>query len=309
MNFFKTAILIAILTALFMGVGYTIGGNHGALIAFMFAGVMNILAYWNSDTLVLKMSNATLANPTIYQNFYTIVEKLTINAKLPMPKLYIIHESTPNAFATGRNPNHAAVAITEGIWELLSKEELSGVIAHELAHIRNRDTLISTITATFAGAISMIANMFMFMSIFGGARSRENPLTGLLIMLVAPISAAIIQMAVSRQREYAADRLGGQICENPLYLSSALQKLENYKQAMPRTKLSPATAHMFIINPFTKNNQDSLFATHPHTANRIQKLVQQAEQMGVSFKPISPVKEVRIHKAYTDAHLPNNPWL
>lgn len=209
MNFFKTAILIAILTALFMGVGYAIGGSHGALIALMFAGVMNILAYWNSDTLVLKMSNATLADPSMYQGFYTIVEKLIINAKLPMPKLYIIHDRMPNAFATGRNPQHAAVAITEGIWDLLSKEELAGVIAHELSHIRNRDTLISTITATFAGAVSMLANMFMFMSIFGGARSRENPLVGLLVMLLAPISAAIIQMAVSRQREYAADKLGG----------------------------------------------------------------------------------------------------
>lgn len=308
MNFFKTALLIAILTALFMGVGYAIGGSNGALIALVIAGAMNLLAYWNSDTLVLKMSNATSADSVIYKEFYTIVEKLVINAKLPMPKLYIIHDSTPNAFATGRNPKNAAVAITEGIWALLSKEELAGVIAHELAHIRNRDTLISTITATFAGAISMLANMFMFMSIFGGNRHRENPVVGLLVMLLAPISAAIIQMAVSRQREYAADKLGGQICENPLYLASALQKLENYKQGMQGTKLVPAVAHMFIINPFTKAN-DSLFATHPHTANRIQALLVQAEKMGVTFTPISAMPKASVQKIYSDAHLPNNPWI
>jgi heat shock protein HtpX len=319
MNYMKTFGLLAGLTALFMGIGFLLGGTGGAMIALVMACMMNGMAFWFSDSIVLKMSKASVADEKEYRAFYDIVRQQIMVANLPMPKLYVMDENIPNAFATGRNPQNSAVAITTGIWHLLSKEELSGVIAHELAHIKNRDTLISTIAATFAGAISMLANMFMFMNLFGGnSENRPHPVVGILLMIVAPLAASIIQMAISRQREYAADKLGGQICGNPLYLASALSKLESYSKGLRQTNINPNTAHMYIINPFAGKG-DNLFSTHPNTNNRINALKQQAENMG--YFNYVPKKEdhninnniqnnSRVNKGtYDDANTPNNPWL
>lgn len=324
MNYFKTFLLIFILTSLFMVVGYALGGINGALIALGFAAIMNMIAYWNSDKMVIKMTGAQIADPSQYKQFYNVVSNLAATANIPMPKLYIMHQDTPNAFATGRNPANAAVAITTGIWQLLSQEELSGVIAHELAHIKNRDILISTIAATFAGAISMLANMFMFMNLFGGHNeNRPHPIVGILVMIVAPIGASIMQMAVSRQREYQADKLGGALCGNPLYLAAALKKLEEYNRKPHNEKnINPSTAHMFIVNPFAKSREhtDSLFSTHPNTFNRIIALEKQAQDLGIisyEFRKhdlhSTEVKneDTKVEKTvtYIDKDVPNNPWL
>ncbi len=329
---FRTMMLVSILTALFMFIGFAIGGKGGVIIAFFIAFAMNFFAYWNSDKIVLKMNGAKIADEIQYKEFYDIVKQLIMKAGTPMPKLYVMSEQLPNAFATGRNPENSAIAITEGIWNLLNKEELSGVIAHELAHIIHRDTLISTISATFAGAISMIANIFMFSSLFGGHSSQEerpHPLLGILVMLVAPVAATIVQMAVSRQREYMADELGGKLCNNPLYLASALMQLENYSKGKKSEHLNPSTAHMFIINPF-KEAGDNLFSTHPNTTNRVNKLQLQAKSMGVesysSSKPATynventDIKKNYFHSDITsnqanktepriDSNVKDNPWL
>ena len=327
MNYFKTTILIASLTALFMFIGYSLGGQSGAMIALVFAGGMNFFAYWNSDKIVLKMTGASLADKNQYKEYYDIVEKLVHRANMPMPKLYVMNQAVPNAFATGRNPQNAAVAVTTGLYEMLNRDELAGVIAHELAHIEHRDTLISTITSTFAGAISMIANMFMFMSLFGGrGENRPNPIIGLIIMIVAPLAATIIQMAVSRNREYYADKRGGQICGNPLHLASALKKLEGYSKAIQRNQKysheqeqkTVATSHMYIVNHFG-GNRDGLFSTHPHTGNRIHELEKQASLMGIfDYSPVvaksndistpSFVKP-KEKKVRDDAEVKNNPWI
>jgi heat shock protein HtpX len=329
---FRTMMLVSILTALFMFIGFAIGGKGGVIIAFLMAFAMNFFAYWNSDKIVLKMNGAKIADEVQYKEFYDIVKQLIMKAGTPMPKLYVMSEQLPNAFATGRNPGNSAIAITEGIWNLLSKEELSGVIAHELAHIIHRDTLIGTISATFAGAISMIANMFMFSSLFGGHSSQEersHPLLGVVVMLVAPVAATIVQMAVSRQREYMADELGGKLCNNPLYLASALTQLENYSKGQKSAHLNPSTAHMFIINPF-KESGDNLFSTHPNTTNRVNKLQLQAKSMGVENYSSSKhatysLENADIKKNYfhsdiiskqankkesrIDANVKDNPWL
>jgi heat shock protein HtpX len=276
MNVFRTALLLAALTALFMGVGYLIGGRSGMMIAFLVAAATNFLSYWNADKMVLRMHRAREVDERTAPGFYRMVRDLADNAGLPMPKVYIIDNPQPNAFATGRNPQNAAVAATTGLLEALSAEEVAGVMAHELAHVKNRDTLIMTLTATIAGAISMLANFGLF---FGGSnRENNNPYGALGIIVavfVAPIAAMLVQMAISRTREYSADRLGAEICGNPEWLASALGKIAGYAKRIPNmtAEANPATAHMFIINPLSGQRMDNLFSTHPDTGNRIRALM------------------------------------
>ena len=282
MNYFKTGLLLAAMTALFMAVGAMIGGGQGALIAFVVAAGMNVFAYWNSDKLVLKMHGARPVDERSAPEFYAMVRDLAQRANMPMPKVYIMETDQPNAFATGRNPENAAVAATTGIMRMLSREELAGVMAHELAHIKNRDTLIMTITATIAGAISMLAN---FAFLFGGSREgeeRPNPIAMIALMILAPLAAMLVQMAISRTREYAADKMGAEISGMPQALASALNKIQHGASRIPneRAEANPATAHMFIINPLTKKGMDNLFSTHPNTANRIAALQAMAGTMG-----------------------------
>lgn len=272
MNMTKTAILLAAMTALFMGIGFMIGGEAGAAIAFLVAAGMNVFAYWNSDKMVLRMHGAREVTERDAPNYVRLVQRLAANADLPMPRTYIIETAQPNAFATGRNPENAAVAATTGLLNMLTPEELAGVMAHELAHIKNRDTLTMTVTATLAGAISMLANFALF---FGNNRNNAGGLIGTLaIMILAPMAAALVQMAISRTREYSADQLGAEICGRPMWLASALQRIESGASRIDNdaAERNPATAHMFIINPLHAHKRDSLFSTHPATTNRVAKL-------------------------------------
>ncbi len=272
MNMTKTAILLAAMTALFMGIGFMIGGEAGAAIAFLIAAGMNVFAYWNSDKMVLRMHGAREVTEREAPNYVRLVQRLAENANLPMPRTYIIETAQPNAFATGRNPENAAVAATTGLLNMLTPEELAGVMAHELAHIKNRDTLTMTVTATLAGAISMLANFALF---FGNNRNNAGGLIGTLaIMILAPMAAALVQMAISRTREYSADQLGAEICGRPMWLASALQRIESGASRIDNdaAERNPATAHMFIINPLHAHKRDSLFSTHPATTNRVAKL-------------------------------------
>lgn len=292
MSTLRTFILLAGMTALFIGVGFMIGGEQGMIIAFAIAIAMNVFAYWNSDKMVLSMYGAKKVDRISAPEFYGLVEDLARKAQLPMPKVYIMDEAQPNAFATGRNPENAAVAATSGLLETLSREEVTGVMAHELAHVKNRDTLIMTITATIAGAISMLANFAFF---FGG-HSRNNPLGmvgTLLLMILAPLAAMLVQMAISRTREYHADRVGAEICGQPLWLASALEKLEQGAEHIEHEAAEehPATAHMFIINPLHSHSVDSLFSTHPNTANRVQKLREMPGGLGTRPSRSSPPLE------------------
>lgn len=286
MNFARTAILLAGMTALFLGLGYLIGGQSGMVIALVIAIGMNVFSYWNSDKMVLSMHNAQQVDARTAPEYYGMVEELARNADLPMPAVYIINNPQPNAFATGRNPDNAAVAATTGLLDALTYEEVAGVMAHELAHVKNRDTLIMTITATIAGAISMLANFGMF---FGGNSSNENgggsPLgfIGVLVMaFLAPMAAMVVQMAISRTREYSADKMGAEICGNPMWLASALDKIARGVEVRPNedAERNPATAHMFIINPLSGRMMDNLFSTHPDTANRIAALQALAADWG-----------------------------
>jgi heat shock protein HtpX len=286
MNYMRTAILLAGLTALFMGVGYLIGGQTGALLALVVAAGMNIFSYWNSDKMVLSMHGAHQVDESSAPDLYRMVRDLSGRAGLPMPKVFIMENDQPNAFATGRNPENAAVAVTTGLLNYLSRDEVAGVVAHELAHIKNRDTLIMTITATIAGAISMIAQFGMF---FGGNRNNNGfGIIGTLAMVIlAPIAAMLVQMAISRTREYSADKLGAMIQGTPAPLISGLVKISNAAHQIenPSAEQNPATAHMFIINPLIGGHGwDSLFATHPKTENRIAALQQLASEMGVSAR-------------------------
>ena len=282
MNIARTAMLLAFMTALFMGLGYMLGGQGGMLIALVFAAGMNFFSYWNSDKMVLKMHNAVEADERNAPEFYEIVRRLSQAADLPMPKVYIINTPQPNAFATGRNPENAAVAASTGLLETMSMEEVAGVMAHELAHIQNRDTLIMTITATFAGAISMLANFAMF---FGGSRERGGMgIIGMLVaMILAPFAASLVQMAISRTREYAADRRGAEICGHPEWLAGALEKIAMQAGRIPNdtAERNPASAHMFIINPLGQYKHDNLFSTHPDTGNRIKALMALADEWTV----------------------------
>lgn len=281
MNLVRTAMLIALMTALFMGVGYMIGGTGGMMIALVIAAAMNLFSYWNSDKMVLRMHHAVEVDAQTAPEFYQIVADLAQNAGLPMPKVYVIHNQQPNAFATGRNPQNAAVAASVGLLEALSDEEVAAVMAHELAHVQYRDTLTMTITATLAGAISMLGNFALF---FGGNRDNNNPFgfIGVLVaMIVAPFAAMLVQMTISRTREYAADRRGAEICGNPLWLASALRKIAMGAGRVINedAERNPATAHMFIINPLNGQRMDSLFSTHPATENRIAALEAMAAEM------------------------------
>ncbi|MDQ0301858.1 zinc metalloprotease HtpX [Ancylobacter polymorphus] len=282
MNYFRTAILLAGMTALFMGVGFMIGGQGGMMIALLVAAGMNVFSYWNSDRMVLSMYGAREVDRASAPEFYGMVEELAARAQLPMPRVYLMDNPQPNAFATGRNPQNAAVAATTGLLHSLSREEVAGVMAHELAHVKNYDTLTMTITATLAGAISMLANFAMF---FGGNRNNNNGfgIIGTIAMVIlAPLAAMVVQMAVSRSREYEADKLGAEICGQPLWLASALAKISNAAHAVPNmpAEHNPATAHMFIINPLSGERMDNLFSTHPATENRIAALQALAQQMG-----------------------------
>jgi heat shock protein HtpX len=274
-NMMKTAILMAAITALFMAIGGMMGGQTGMLLALVVAIGMNFFSYWFSDKMVLKMYNAREVDANTAPRFYAMVKELADRAQLPMPKVYLIDEAAPNAFATGRNPDNAAVAATTGIMRLLSERELRGVMAHELAHVKHRDILISTISATMAGAISMLANFAMF---FGGRDSEgrpANPIVGIAVAILAPLAASVIQMAISRAREFEADRGGAEISGDPQALASALQKIEHYAKGipLPAAEAHPETAQMMIMNPLAGGGLRGLFSTHPATADRIARLM------------------------------------
>lgn len=286
MNYLRTAMLLAGLTALFMGVGYLIGGAAGAMIALVIAAATNLFTYWNSDRVVLSMYGAHQVDRQSAPELVGLVAELAGRAGLPMPRVFVMDEAQPNAFATGRNPENAAVAVTVGLMNQLSREELAGVIAHELAHIKHHDTLLMTVTATIAGAISMLAQFGMF---FGGNRDNNGPgiVGSILMMILAPLGAMLVQMAISRTREYAADNLGGRIAGQPMWLASALVKIEGAAHQVPNVEAerNPATAHMFIINPLSGHGVDNLFATHPSTQNRIAALQQLASELGTRATP------------------------
>jgi len=281
MNVMRTGILLAGLMALFLAVGYAIGRETGMLIALVLSLGMNAFAYWNSDRMVLAMHGARQIDRAAAPDFYDMIARLSHNAGLPMPKIYIMENPQPNAFATGRNPQNAAVAATTGLLSSLSYDEIEGVIAHELTHVKNRDTLIMTLTATIAGAISMLGNFAFF---FGG-RDRNSPLGPLgtlLMIIVAPLAAMLVQMAISRTREYSADRGGALISGKPLALASALARISGAAHRIENdtAEANPATAHMFIINPLSGGRMDNLFSTHPSTENRIAALKQIANELG-----------------------------
>lgn len=281
MNYFKTGLLLAAMTALFGAVGFLIGGESGMLIALALAAAMNLFAYWNSDRMVLSMYGAREVDAATAPEFYGLVQQLAQRAGLPMPKVYVIDNDQPNAFATGRNPENAAVAATTGLLHSLSREEIAGVMAHELGHVKNRDTLIMTVTATLAGAIGMLANFAMF---FGGSRDNRSGLGiigSIAVMILAPVAAMLVQMAISRSREYEADKAGAEISGNPQALASALQRISGTVERVPNQQAegNPATAHMFIINPLNGGGVDNLFSTHPSTENRVAALMQMAGGM------------------------------
>lgn len=285
MNRLKTLMLLAALTALFMWMGQALGGQQGMMFALVFAAVMNFGAYWFSDKIVLRMYNAQPVDQSNAPELYSVVQNLATKINMPMPKVYIIPQDSPNAFATGRNPEHAAVAATEGLLQMLNRDELEGVLGHELGHVVNRDTLISTLAATIAGALSHLANMAMWGAMLGGGRSREDrghPLIGLIGIVIAPMAAMLIQMAISRSREFGADEAGARYTGNPLALASALTKIEGWKKRIPMTAGSPATAHLFIINPFSAQGMSSLFSTHPPTEERVKRLENMAA--GISLR-------------------------
>ncbi len=302
MNTLRTGVLMAALMGLFLAAGYLLGREQGMLIAFVIAAVMNLFAYWNADKMVLRMHGAREVDRQSAPEFYGIVEELSQRAGLPMPKLYIMDNPQPNAFATGRNPQNAAVAATTGLLQILDRNEVAGVMAHELAHVKNRDTLVMTMTATIAGAISMLANFGMF---FGGGGRDRNPLGAIgmiLMMILAPLAAMLVQMAISRTREYGADRGGAEISGQPMALASALAKISGaaHRIENPSAEANPATAHMFIINPLSGQRMDGLFSTHPDPRNRIDALKQLARQMGSVEASSGPWS--------TAPQTPSGPW-
>jgi len=287
MSYFRTAILLAAMTALFMGIGFLVGGQGGMIVALLVATVMNLFAYWNSDKMVLSMYGAREVDERSAPELYAMVRKLAGNAGLPMPRVYLMENQQPNAFATGRNPEHAAVAVTTGLLQTLNSSELEGVLAHELTHIKHRDTLLMTITATIAGAISMLANFGFY---FGGNRNNNSgigPIGTLLLVILGPLAAGLVQMAVSRGREYEADRGGAEISKQPLALASALRKIASVAEQVPNpaAERNPASAHLFIVNPLSGARMDNLFSTHPNVENRIAQLNEIAQSMGQTRSP------------------------
>jgi heat shock protein HtpX len=289
MSYFRTALLLAVLTGFFLVLGYLLGGRAGLVIALVFALGMNLFAYWNSDQMVLRMSNAHEVGPQEAPELYGIIQELTGRAGLPMPRVYLIDEDQPNAFATGRSPEHAAVAVNTGLLSHLSREEVAGVLSHELGHVKNRDTLTMTIAATLAGAIGMLASFGFF---FGGGRDENgrslSPIVAIAAMILAPLAASMVQMAISRSREFEADRMGAEISGHPLWLASALQRLHEGTQAIPNAtaEAHPAMAHLYIDNPLSGGGMTSLFSTHPPMEERIARLQAMASgQPGPSASP------------------------
>jgi heat shock protein HtpX len=319
MNFMRTAMLLAALTAIFMGVGYLVGGTGGMVVALLVAAGMNLFAYWNADRMVLRMNGAREVDARTAPDFYDLVANLARNAGLPMPRVYVIDNPQPNAFATGRNPENAAVAATTGLLRSLSRDEIAAVMAHELGHVKNRDTLTMTITATIAGAVSMLANFALF---FGGSsRDNNNPLgaVGVIVAaLVAPLAAMLVQMAVSRTREYSADRAAAEITGRPMALASALARIHNAARQIPNdaAERNPAMAHLFIINPLSGARMDNLFSTHPSTENRIAALQAMAGSAAAP-RPSAPpaaaagrarVTVPRVGRTASVADRPRGPW-
>ncbi|TNC94041.1 MAG: heat shock protein HtpX [Stygiobacter sp.] len=308
MSIARTALLLAAMTGLFLAIGALIGGQGGMMIALVIALAMNAFAYWNSDKMVLSMYGAQQVDRHSAPGLVSIVERLVTRAGMPMPKVFIINSEQPNAFATGRDPEHASVAATTGLLDRLSPEEVEGVMAHELAHVKNRDTLIMTITATIAGAIGMIANFGMFFG--GGQRSDENGnggglglIGGILIAIIAPMAAMVVQMAISRTREYAADAEGARICGNPLWLANALERLEQAAHVIPnhQAENNPATAHLFIVNPLSGHGMDNLFSTHPNMTNRVAALRAMAAQAGMTW-------DARVQRQNPPSGPSSGPW-
>lgn len=276
MNLFRTGLLLAAMTALFLGVGYLLGGRGGAVVALVLALGTNLVAFWNSDRMVLRMHGARPVTRAGAPELHDLVAGLAGRAGLPMPAVYLIDSDQPNAFATGRDPRHAAVAVTRGLLATLDREELAGVVAHELAHVRNRDTLTMTVAATIAGAIGFLGNFAFFFGGGGSGENRPNPVLALLAMVLAPVAAMLVQTAISRTREYSADRLGAEICGQPRWLASALRRIEGAAaagRAMPTAERNPASAHLFIVNPLRMGGVDNLFRTHPRTEDRIRALL------------------------------------
>ncbi|MBI1921353.1 MAG: zinc metalloprotease HtpX [Geobacter sp.] len=278
MNTLRTTFLLALMTVLLVLAGQAIGGRSGMTFALIMAGVMNFVSYWFSDKIVLAMYGAKEVTEAEAPEFHGMVRQLAVQAGLPMPKVYIIDSPTPNAFATGRNPDHAAVAATSGIMRILTREELMGVMAHELTHVKNRDILVSSVAATIAGAITYLAHMAQWAAMFGAGRDRDEEGGGLgmlFMAILAPIAAMLVQMAISRSREYGADKGGAEICGNPLHLANALRKLQTANQQIPM-HANAATAHMFIVNPLTGGGLLSLFSTHPPMEERVRRLEEMA---------------------------------
>jgi len=282
MSYFRTAILLAALTALFMGIGFLIGGQSGMIIALLVAGGMNLFAYWNSDKMVLRMYGAHEVDQRSAPELYGLVHQLAQKAGLPMPKVYVMENPQPNAFATGRNPEHAAVAVTTGLMNMVTHDELAGVLAHELGHVKHHDTLLMTITATIAGAISMLANFAFFFGGRGNGNNQVGFIGALALMILGPLAAGLVQMAISRTREYEADREGAEISGRPLWLASALQKIAGAAHQIPNmvAERNPASAHLFIVNPLSGMRLDKLFSTHPAVEDRVARLVAMAKAMG-----------------------------
>jgi len=304
-SYLKTAILLAALTAIFMGTGFLLAGEGGMLIALALAAAMNLFAWWNSGSTVLRYYKAQEVAPN--NSLHRIVSELVARDGMPMPKVYVIENPQPNAFATGRGPENASVAATTGLLQLMNEREVAGVMAHELAHVKNRDTLIMTVTATLAGALSMLANFALF---FGGNRNNPLGIVGVLAMMIlAPMAAMLVQMAISRTREYEADAGGAQICGNPDWLADALEKLEAGAQRIDNqaAENNPATAHMFIVNPLHANKRDKLFSTHPNTANRVARLREMSGNSGPSsvVTPAGPQGPWSPHKS--PPRSPRNP--
>lgn len=308
MNYAKTFTLLGVLTAVFVGVGYLIAGPIGMVIAFLIGFGMNVWSYWNSDKLVLRMHGASEVTDDerspMLRRFRTDTLELAKLAGMPAPKVYVMDNAQPNAFATGRNPDNAAVAATTGLLNTLTREETAGVMAHELAHVKNRDTLTMTVAASIAGAIAMLAN---FALLFRRNRGAGGAITAIAVMLIAPLAASVIQMAISRSREYEADRVGGEIVGNPLYLASALEKIAmGAKRIRNHTAdRNPASAHLFIMNPLAGQGRDKLFSTHPNTQNRIDRLRAMAEQMGTQDTNPAVEKE----SISSDDVNQSNPWI
>lgn len=296
MNYAKTALLLAALTAIFVAVGAAVGGRSGLVFAFILALGMNLVSLWKSDTLVLKMFKAQEVDDRTAPELVGLVRQLADRAKLPMPRVYVMNTPQPNAFATGRSPSRAAVCASTGLIEALNREELAGVLAHELAHIKNRDTLTMAVAATMGGAVSMFAQYLQFGFIFGGARNNDRGLGvigTLFAMIVAPLAAMLVQMAISRSREYQADRLGAMIAGNPLWLASALKKISVLARKIPnqRAEVFPGAAHVFIVNPLSGRGVDNMFSTHPNPENRIAELEELAREMGIAHEGAAPAFE------------------